>query len=66
MKKDQARYMALTTELVGLIVFSVYLGNYLDQRYQLGGMALMSLLFGTFIAWIGHVLWLNKNKSHTK
>ena len=60
MKEHQTRYLALSTELLGLIIFSIYLGNYLDKKFNLNGIALISLLFSTFILWIGHVLWLGK------
>lgn len=51
-------FASIGFELVGLIVGCFYLGQYLDQKYQSGGMIFVGLTFACLIGWLVRVVWL--------
>jgi ATP synthase protein I len=53
--KGSAAYVSLGFELVGLIVASVFIGRYLDQRFGWPGWGVASGVIIGFIGWIVHV-----------
>ena len=45
-------------ELVGLILGSYYLSQYLDQKYQSKGLIFVGLSFACLIGWLVRVIWM--------
>jgi len=51
-------FASIGFELVGLIVGCFYLGEFLDAKYQTGGMAFVGLSVASLIGWLVRVIWL--------
>lgn len=57
------RYLVFTSvgfELVGLILGCYYLGQFLDQKYQTGGLIFAVFSFLALMGWLIRVIWLVK------
>ena len=64
--KDKKAYLliGMSFELVAIIFTSLYVGNYVDERYSLGGVAMISFTMGGFIGWLVHLMVFINNKKH--
>lgn len=51
-------FASIGFELVGLIVGCFYLGEFLDKKYNTGGMAFVGLSIACLIGWLVRVIWL--------
>ncbi|MNK88169.1 hypothetical protein D3C87_1081230 [compost metagenome] len=51
-------FASIGFELVGLIVGCFYLGEFLDAKYNTGGMAFVGLSVACLIGWLVRVIWL--------
>lgn len=51
-------FASIGFELVGLIVGCFYLGEFLDAKYNTGGMAFVGLSVASLIGWLVRVIWL--------
>ena len=51
-------FASIGFELIGLIVGSFYLGQYLDQKYQSGGLIFVGLSLLCLVGWLWRVIWL--------
>jgi len=60
MNKSQAAFIAISTELVGLIVGALFLGKYLDKQFALKGLAVGVLCLAALILWVFHFILLIK------
>lgn len=60
-------FMAMGFELVGLTVSAAILGKYLDDQYNLKGIALISLSILALAGWLIHIVALAKKiEANTK
>lgn len=53
-------FASIGFELVGLIIGCFYLGQYLDAKYNTGGLAFVGLSVACLIGWLVRVIWLLK------
>ena len=51
-------FASIGFELVGLIIGCFYLGEFLDAKYNTGGMAFVGLSVACLIGWLVRVIWL--------
>jgi hypothetical protein len=51
-------FASIGFELVGLIVGCFYLGQYLDAKFNTGGMAFVGLSVACLIGWLVRFIWL--------
>ena len=51
-------FASIGFELIGLIVGCFYLGQYLDQKYQSGGLIFVGLSLLCLCGWLWRVIWL--------
>lgn len=58
MKKNMLVFAAMGMELVGIIVASVFLGQYLDEKYQWKGMGVLALSILSLVGWLVHIILL--------
>lgn len=60
--KDRRFYLfiGMGFELVGLILVSVYLGQVIDEKYALGGLAIALSAMGGLGGWVLHLMWVMK------
>lgn len=56
--KNYIVFASIGFELVGLIVGSYYLGQFLDQKYHTQGLIFIGLTFASLIGWMTRVVWL--------
>ena len=53
-------FMAMGVELVSLILTSLYLGRWLDEKFDLKGLAMVGLSMLALAGWIFHIVQLAK------
>ena len=60
--KDKRAYffIGMGFELVGIILVTLYLGQIIDDKYSLGGIAIAFLTMGGLLGWLIHLMWLVK------
>lgn len=56
MDRKAAIFMALGFECVGLVMVGLWLGEYLDKEYSLGGNGTTYGVMGAIVLWIVHIL----------
>ena len=66
MKQKMLVFAAMGMELVGLIVASVLIGQWLDERYQLKGLAVLGLSIGGLVGWLVHIVVLLRQMDSTQ
>ena len=56
--KDKRIYffIGMGFELVGVILAMLYLGQFIDEKYRLGGMAMALLTMGGLLGWVVHLM----------
>ena len=60
--KDKRAYffIGMGFELVGIILVTLYLGQIIDDKYSLGGIAIVFFTMGGLLGWITHLMWFVK------
>jgi F0F1-type ATP synthase assembly protein I len=43
-------------EIIGVVIVAMYVGQWLDEKYHLGGLGLVGMIVIGFIGWLTHVL----------
>lgn len=51
-------FFGMGFELVGLMLASIYVGNLLDQSYNMSGLAIAGLSLVCLFGWIIHIVYL--------
>lgn len=59
-KNPAAAFIAMGFELVGLILASLYLGQWLDERYSVSPWATLGLVVIGVMGWMIHIFLLIK------
>lgn len=59
-------FASMGFELVGLIIGSYYLGQFLDQKYHTQGLIFVGLTFVSLIGWMTRVIWLLRRMQKTE
>ncbi len=58
--------MGVGLELTGVIIVSLYLGQFIDHKYSLGGVGLAFFSMLGFLGWIVHLVFLVKKFDNNK
>jgi len=53
-------FMGMGFELLALILTALYVGKYIDDHYQTGGLVMAGLSFLALIIWMYHLIILTK------
>lgn len=53
-------------ELIGFIVVSVYLGEYLETKYPTKGLWVAGLILLSLVGWMIHLMYMLKNANKSK
>ncbi len=54
-------FIGMGFELVGLVLASVYVGQYLDTKFELKGLGIVSMMVLGLVGWLVHIVQLVKN-----
>ena len=63
MDKKTVALIGLAFELTGLVLAGVFLGNYLDSKWDLKGLGVAGGALLALVLWITHVMKVLKEKS---
>jgi hypothetical protein len=56
MDRKSAVFMSMGFEIVGIVIFAIYFGRWLDTRYDLNGMGVAGTMLLGFVGWFAHVI----------
>jgi F0F1-type ATP synthase assembly protein I len=54
--RKAAILISMGFEIIGVVLVAVYVGQWLDDKYHLGGLGLVGLIVIGFVGWLTHVL----------
>lgn len=60
MSGKMAAFVGIGFEVVGLLIASVWVGGWLDTKFQLKGMATAGLVVLALAGWFVHIIWMLK------
>lgn len=59
-------FMGMGIELVGLVISSLYLGKWIDEKYNLKGLGMVLFSMCALAGWIYHIVLLTKKLDREK
>jgi preprotein translocase subunit Sss1 len=60
MDRKAAILMSMGFEIVGVVFFAIFVGRWLDGKYNLNGLATAGLIAVGFVGWLVHVILIAK------
>ena len=61
MDRKTAILMSMGFEIIGVVIFAIYLGRYLDSRFDLNGLGTAGAIAIGFVGWLTHVIIVTKS-----
>lgn len=59
-------FMSMGFELIGSVLIAIYLGKYLEEKFNLSNLVTVGLIFIFIGAWITHIVYMLKKLNTPK